>query len=1107
MRFDLALRLFPLVLCSVFVFLRPAPAVEDPTKAPPKPDAPQIAAASEEGQRAIAGFQIPKETKLTLFAAEPRVANIVCFTIDHRGRFFVCESFRQNKGVTDNRGHDEKWLNDDLAAKTVEDRRAYHLKHLGKKAGEYMQFDDRIRLVEDRDGDGVADHDSVYADHFNDLVEGSGAGILVRGNDTYFTCIPNLWRLSGPNDLGVAASREALHTGYGVRVAFRGHDMHGLIMGPDGKLYYSIGDRGYHVVTKEGQTLANPETGAVFRCNPDGSELEVFATGLRNPQELAFDDYGNLFTGDNNSDSGDRARWVYVVEGGETGWRMAYQYFGDRGPWNREKLWHPYHDGQAAYIVPPIMNLSDGPSGLACYPGTGLGDEYRGQFFLCDFRGGPANSGVRRIAVKPKGAGFEVTEDKEFLWRCLVTDVEFGPDGAMYVSDWVNGWNGEGKGRIYRLASTTHGSDPVVLEVQRLLAEGFSQRGNAELAKLLGHADRRVRLEAQLALAAKNARGELTLAADQGENLLARLHGVWGLGQLARSKDAALADASRQTLLALLGDQEPEVRSQAAKVLGDAKHAAAYDKLVSLLKDGNDRVRYFAGISLGKLGREEAAPALVALLAANSDADPILRHAGIMGLVGTKNAETLAALTSNPSPAVRVAAVVALRRLKSPLVAKFLLDAEERVVTEAARAIHDEPIVEALPQLAAIGDGARRNDALARRVLNANFRLGEAANAQAIARAAGRSDVPDAMRIEALKMLADWAAPSSRDRVLGMWRPLAPRSVEIARDALHAALPTVLTGSQAVRVEAAKVAAALGLKEIGPTLRELVRDSSRSGSIRAEALLALVQLKDAETDKLIEVSLTDRDPALRAAARSGVAKLRPADAVALLDQAATGGETIERQQALATLATLDAKAADPVFVRALDELLAGKVAADTRLDLVEAAKKSKSKEVQERVAKYEGQATDAAAKFRDCLTGGDAERGRAVFFEKAAASCVRCHKVAGTGGDVGPELTKIGGTKARDYLLDALVLPSKAIAQGFETAILEMADGRVLTGIVRGETEKELKLVNADGQITTVKKSDIEGRTPGKSAMPEDLTTKLTPFEVRDLVEYLSTRK
>ena len=131
----------------------------------------------------------------------------------------------------------------------------------------------------------------------------------------------------------------------------------------------------------------NLDSGAVFRCELDGSNLEVVATGLRNPQELAFDDYGNLFTADNNSDSGDEARFTEIVKGGDSGWRMYYQYIDDRGPFNREKIWYPYNEDTPAYIIPPIANIADGPAGLEYYPGTGFGDEFKDRFFLCDFRG------------------------------------------------------------------------------------------------------------------------------------------------------------------------------------------------------------------------------------------------------------------------------------------------------------------------------------------------------------------------------------------------------------------------------------------------------------------------------------------------------------------------------------------------------------------------------------------------------------------------------------------------------------------------------------------------------------------------------------------------
>jgi quinoprotein glucose dehydrogenase len=534
--------------------------------APPPPEAPQIAAASDEGEQALKGFKIPQGLKGQLWAAEPDLANPVAFWIDQRGRIYVCESFRQSRGIEDNRGH-EHWLDDDLAAQTVEDRLAYIRKHLGEKAADYTKYDDRIRLLEDTNSDGKADKATVFADRFNGIVEGTLAGVLTRGDDVFLTCIPHLWRLRDKDGDGQADERTSLSYGYGVRFAFRGHDMHGLTIGPDGRLYFSIGDRGLNV-TQGDRHFVNPESGAVMRCELDGSKLEMFATGLRNPQELAFDDYGNLFTGDNNSDSGDRARWVHVVEGGDSGWRMAYQYLPDRGPFNREKIWHPYDPVanavggvpvQPAYIVPPITNFADGPSGLAYYPGTGLPEHFKNRFLLVDFRGGPANSGVRSFRNKPKGATFELVDAEETIWQVLATDVDFGPDGAIYLTDWINGWNGEGKGRIYKFAATDEAVAAQAKETQKLLA-AFSKaptsgRGDGsagaspsqaspsqashshsidELTTLLAHADRRVRQEAQFALVEKHASTPLAKAARSAESQFARLHAVWGLGQLAR---------------------------------------------------------------------------------------------------------------------------------------------------------------------------------------------------------------------------------------------------------------------------------------------------------------------------------------------------------------------------------------------------------------------------------------------------------------------------------------------------------------------------------------------------------------------------------------------
>ena len=134
--------------------------------------------------------------------------------------------------------------------------------------------------------------------------------------------------------------------------------------------------------------LDYPHEGAVLRCELDGSKLEVVHHGLRNPQELAFDQWGDLFTGDNNSDGGDKARIVQITPGADSGWRIGFQWLNDRGAWNREKMWHARHPEQTAAILPPIRNFADGPSGLVYDTGIGLPERFRDNFFLCDFRGG-----------------------------------------------------------------------------------------------------------------------------------------------------------------------------------------------------------------------------------------------------------------------------------------------------------------------------------------------------------------------------------------------------------------------------------------------------------------------------------------------------------------------------------------------------------------------------------------------------------------------------------------------------------------------------------------------------------------------------------------------
>ena len=1075
---------------------------------------------AKDAANALKSISTDAGLKLDIWAFEPMLANPVAFAPDDRGRWYVSESYRQEGrqvngkpivgGVVDNRGH-MGWLNDDIAARTTDDRLRMMRKYYPDAAKFKEAFEtqeERIVALDDTNGDGKADKSTVFADGFREALDGTAAGIIARGNEVWWTNIPSLWRFQDSNGDAKADVKDRMLSGFGVKFAFRGHDMHGLRFGPDGKLYFTIGDRGINVKNKEGRDWEVSDSGSVMRCNPDGTDFEVFATGVRNPQELAFDEFGNLFTGDNNSDAGDRARFVQLVEGGDCGWRMSFQYLEDRGPWNRELLWDEKESLKAKYIIPPIANISNGPSGLTYNPGTGLSKKYAGKFYLSDFRGGASSSVVHEVTLMPMGAWYELKERRDLVKGVLTTDVEFGPDGALYVLDWVEGWSGVNKGRIFKLTSPEADAGKQA-EVKKLLAEGMTARPDGDVEKLLGHEDQRIRQAAQFHLAGKNAVAPLTNAATKGQGTLARIHGVWGLGQIAGKNPAVVP-----TLVGLLSDGDGEVRAQTARVLGDQRAPAAAEPLLVVLKDSHPRARFYAAIALGKLRSKVAADGLFAMLAENADKDPILRHGAVMGLAGSVDAATLAAKAKDGDVAVRGGAVVALRRLKSPLVAAFLGDADESVVLEAARAIYDAQIDEALPALAGLlADRRIKNPNTLLRIVNAHYRLGTPENAKKLAEYAADGGARESGRKEALVALAAWENPDPKDRLTYQWRPLPARSGSVASAALAPVAAALFEGAPGSVAEAASTAVAkLKVAAAGDALVKLVLNEKAGKTARAEALRALASIGDPRLATAATEALTDKDSKLRAA---GLKALVAADANAALkaitDVLSSSAPAIEKQGAVLALADSNTPAAEKLLGSLLDDLVAGKLVPEVMLDVYEAGTKKPGLAGKIQQWKTSLPANDKLANYRLSLAGGDIERGKKLFREHATAQCFKCHKAEGGDSLVGPELTKIGATLDRAAILEAIIYPNAKIAQGFQIVVLELKDGMTVAGRLMEETAKELgvETVDAGGkpQVVKVAVGTIKNRISAPSPMPESIRDMLSRSELRDIVEYLATRK
>lgn len=1100
------LALLPLLACTVAL------------AAPP--DEPDLPDGTDKALKQIPALKPPPGMKVELFAAEPKLGSPVAIGLDEQNRVYVCEEYRFNRGTQENRSNPalktEYLLDDDLQIRTLDDRLALFKKWQHKFPGGmdwFTKHADQLRMLEDTTGSGRADKSTIIA-KFHAPLDGLCAGVLARDGELFVTCIPSLRRIRTGTD-----TPEDLLTGFGVNCAFLGHDLHGLVFGPDGKLYFSVGDRGFHVKTKEGTTLSGPRTGAIFRCNPDGTELEVIHRGLRNPQELAFDQYGNLFADDNNCDKGDHARLVYVVEDGESGWNMAYQTITPHtaAPWFAERLWHLPHPGQPAYIVPPVGKIGTGPSGFTFTSGTSLADRYKNSFLMCNFAGG---RGIEAFKVKPQGAGFEIEDYHDFLTPIMATDCEFGYDGKLYMSDFIGlDWTGKSLGgRVYTVFDPAKLKSPVVVETKKLFAEGFDKLGAERLIKLLGHPDQRVRQRAQFRLVELKEAPLLQVEARTSKDQLVRLHAIWGLEQLARKWERE-RDVPNPTvpLIPLLADADPEVRTQSAKVLGDRKVLAAAKPLLELLRDDSPRVKFFAAQSLGKLKHKPAVGPLFAVLKANADADPFLRHACVAALARIGDADGVAAKASDHSASVRLAVVLVQRRLRDQRIVGFLDDPDPLVRTEAARAVHDLPMEEFEPalatRLAKYGEKPTPDgDPLVRRAISANYRLGGPAHAKAVLAAATNPNFSLTVRAEAVAALKDWSDPPPRDRVTGFWRPLPKRHPAVVRGVVEAGMTELLAKTSGqLQADAIGLVVKVGAKADPATFVSWATDKAKEPGIRVAALRFLAGSRSKALDDVLLAALADASAPIRAEARDLFAKEYPSRGAVLYAIVAVNARApvVERQRAIAGLVALNTPAAGAALDALGQLLVARELPLELQLDVIEALKAAPAPAREKQRSAFLAQMPQGpVGKNRPSLYGGDAERGRDLFFNNPTAQCVRCHTVGGIGSTAGPELTKVAAdpAKTREHFLESMLLPNAKIAPGFGSVTLTLIDGRTVAGVLAAEDKASVTVRTPEGKTVKVPVDDIEKRSAATSAMPT-VEGVLTPRELRDLVEFLTTLK
>jgi putative membrane-bound dehydrogenase-like protein len=939
----------------------------------------------------------------------------------------------------------------------------------------------RIRLLQDTRGSGTFDKSTVFADRMTFPM-----GVLWHDGALYAASAPSLWKLEDTRGTGVADRRQELVGKFGS--SGNGADIHGPFLGPDGRLYWTDGRHGHEI--RRGGKVMKGLAARIFRCRPDGSDLEVVCGGgMDDPVEIAFTAEGEpLVTVDILIGSPRRIdAIIYAIEGGVYPYHPCYKEFKSTGD-----------------LLPPVADLGwVAPAGLMRYRSDAFGPEYRGNLFSAQFN----RRRIVRHVLERDGATFR-TRTEDFL---VASDPDFHPtdvledaDGSLLVID-TGGWfrigcpasriaKPEIKGAIYRVRR----KDAPRLADPRGLKLAWDRLAPRELAKLLDDPRFAVRDQA-IHLLAKRQVVELRKMLGAHPSVRARRNAVWALTRMNGAK-------ARAGVRAALQDREESVRLAAAHSVGLNGDREAGRRLMEMVASARETaaVRREAATALGRTTQGPAVSALFQGLRLGGDR--FLEHALIYALIRGADREALLRGLRDPSPVIRRAALIALDQmdggnLTRDLVTPLLNTDDPALQQTALAVITSRPgwareIVGLLRQWLTQNELDRTRRESLRGALLAFCKDREIQGL--VASTLGREQTPVVLRL----LLLETMARAPLDRLPETWvrelgKSLSHRDERVVRQAVAA-------------IRAANVTA------FDSVLLDLGRNPAAAADLRVAALAAavprLARLEPAVLAFLEKRLGKDRQPLERLAAAEvlGGSRLDDTQLLELADLLAGSG-ALELPHLLAAFERSKSSAVGKKLIAALDRAPGLQ---SLTAEMLRRSLRSYPAEVREaatpllkRLDVDEAAQQARLVELKPVLSGGDSARGRALFFGKKA-TCAACHTIRSEGGRVGPDLSKIGSIRTAEDLLESIVFPSASLVRGYEPYVIETRDGKVHKGIIAHDTAEVIYLRTAELAEVRIPRSAVDSiRRDRVSIMPQGLDAQLSRQELADLIAFLRSLK